>query len=406
MSQVKGHERVIARGEGAYVWDESGNRVLDLPAGMYYCNVGHGRPEIASAIAAQIETLEAYHTFQSYANRPAIELANRLSALGPVGQGAKVFFGGNGSDAIEIACKLARRYWDALGTPSKRTIVTREHSYHGMHGFGTSIGGQELFRAGYGPLIPEVARVDKHSWKALEQHLGQVGADTVAAFVCEPVMGAGGMIFPERNYLNQVERICRENEVLFVVDEVITGFGRLGVLFASDRFGLQPDILVFGKGATSGYIPLSGALIGARVAEPFWEDGGTEIFRHGLTFGGHPAACTAALINLEILEREQLIEGVGRLEAALKAAVASLDTSANVVEIRTGVGLLAGIRLENPAIAEAVCRQCYADGVLTRAGGTDSDTIQFSPPLVITTEEIERAVEVVASAIDECGGGA
>jgi putrescine aminotransferase len=398
MPSVMGAQRVIERGEGAYVWDETGHRVLDLPASLWYCAVGHGRSEIVNAVTAQMSRLEAYSNFQQYATRPALELAERLAALSPV-PGAKILLVNAGSDAVEIACKLARRYWDVEGRPEKRVIVSRDRCYHGLHGFGTSLAGLAFNRVGYGELMPDVALVPHDDWRALERLVAEIGADRVAAFFCEPIIGTGGVIHPSGDYLARVQRICSDNEVLFVVDEVITGFGRTGELFASTRFGLEPDMLLFAKGVTSGYLPLGGVMVADRLAAPFWDEGSPLIFRHGLTYQGHATACAAALANLDVLEREELVPRVRRLERTLEDALRPLEQHPAVVEVRTGIGLLAGVQLRDVELLNAVVARSWHDGVLTRAIG-DGDTLHVSPPFVITEDEIIRVGNVFAEAVE------
>jgi putrescine aminotransferase len=397
MPSVQRGRRVIERGEGAYVWDVSGHRVLDLPGSLWYCAVGHGRPEIGAAVAAQMSRIEAYSNFQEYATPPALELADRLAAMAPI-SGVKVFFGSGGSDAVEIAAKLSRRYWDVEGRPEKRVIVSRERCYHGLHGFGTSLTGLTPNRVGYGDLMPDTALVPHDDWRGLERLVAALGADRVAAFFCEPVIGTGGVIHPRPDYLANVQRICRENDILFVVDEVITGFGRTGELFASTRFGLDPDVVLFAKGVTSGYLPLGGVMVSDRVAAPFWEAGSELVFRHGLTYQSHATACAAALANLDILEREDLVARVKELEGSLERALRPLEDHPAVVEVRAGIGLLAGIQLRDGGMLGDVVDRCWENGVLTRAIA-DGDTLHVSPPFVITAEEIRRAAEVIAEAI-------
>jgi adenosylmethionine-8-amino-7-oxononanoate aminotransferase len=404
MPSVKRSERSIVRGEGAYVWDESGHRALDLPAGLWYCNVGHGRREIAAAVAKQMATLASYSTFQQYATPPAIELAARLAELAPI-DGAKVFFTSGGSDAVELACKLVRRYWTAVGRPEKRVIVTRERCYHGLHGFGTSIAGLPANRAGYGPLLDDVTCVPHDDWRALERLLADGGAERVAAFVCEPIIGTGGVLPPAPGYLAAVQRLCREHDVLLVVDEVITGFGRTGELFATTRFRLDPDVLLFAKGITSGYQPLGGALVGARVAEPFWADGSELVLRHGLTYQGHASACAAGLANLAIIEREDLVARARALEAVLAEALKPLVALAAVREVRAGVGLLAGVVMRDVATAAAVAERCWERGVLTRQIA-DGDVLHVSPPFVIEESQLRWAAEELGAAIDSVERGA
>ena len=306
MAAVREAEIVMARGEGVWLWDEEGRRYLDGTASLWYANVGHGRREIADAIAAQMTQLETYSIFGDLANRPALDLADRLSSLAPMDD-ARVFFTSGGGEAIETASKLARLYWQAQGAPDRVHIVSRSHAYHGSHGFGTSLGGIEPNRAGFGPLVPATTQVPHDSVDALERTLAELGAHNVAAFVFEPVIGAGGVIAPPPDYLEGVTELCQSLGVLVVCDAVICGFGRLGTWFGCERYGIEPDMITFAKGVTSGYLPLGGLLASSRVAEPFWGTPGRQPFRHGPTYAGHAACCAAGLANLDIIEREGLL---------------------------------------------------------------------------------------------------
>jgi len=397
MPTVKRAERVIARGQGAYVWTEDGHRLLDLPASLWYCNVGHGRKEIADAVAAQMTTLAAYSTFQEYATRPAITLAQRVAELSPV-RDARVYLTSGGSDSVDFAGKLSRRFWHEARRPEKRTIVTRHDAYHGLHAFGTSIAGIEPNREGYGDLVRETARVPTNDAAALEALISERGADTIAAFFCEPIIGTGGVILPAPGYLQEVQRICREHDVLFVVDEVITGFGRTGEMFASTRFELDPDIMLVAKGISSGYAPVGAAVVAARVWEPFWADGSDAVFRHGLTYAGHASACAAALANLDILEREELVARVRSLESVLEAALRPLAEHPLVKEVRAGVGLLGAVQLHDRGLAPRVAAECIDNGVLGRQ--LNDGALHISPPFVITEDEIQNAADVIADALD------
>lgn len=400
MPSVKRAERVIVRGEGAYVWDDSGRRLYDSPASLWYCNVGHGRPEIADAVRAQMVELDAFSTFQQYANPPALELSERLSDMSPIPE-SKVFLTSGGGDSIDCAAKLARRFWQVEGRPEKRILLTRDRAYHGLHGFGTSIAGLDFNREGYGALLPDTERVPTNNVEALEATLSEKG-DEIAALFCEPVIGTGGVIYPVPGYLEGAQRLCREHDVLFVVDEVITGFGRTGTMFACERFGLEPDMLTFAKGVTSGYLPLGGVLIGRRLWEPFWEEGSDLIFRHGLTYAGHPSACAAALANLDVLENEHLADRVAALEPQLASALAPLAELPGVVDVRAGIGLLAGVELSSVETAAAVERRTYQTGVLTRL--LPPSTLQISPPFVSTPEDFADMARGLADAIQETAG--
>ena len=395
MGDVSGHELVLARGEGAYLFDESGRRLFDAPASLWYCNVGHGRAEIADAVAAQMRQLEAYSNFEHLATRPTLDLAERVAAMTPLGD-AKVFFTSGGSDAIETAAKLARRYWHATGRPEKQTVVTRHLAYHGLHGFGTSITGLAPNREGFGELLPSL-QVPNNDLAALEAVLAERG-ETVAAFFAEPVMGTGGVIPPAEGYLQGAEALCRRHDVLFVVDEVITGFGRTGAMFATELFGLHPDAMVIAKGITSGYMPLGGVVAAGRLWEPFFEAGTSLVFRHGLTYSGHAAACAGAMANLDILEKEGLVERVAELSPALHELARGFADHPAVQEVRTGAGLLAGVQLTSPEAARAVAAECLARGVLMRV--ITNGTLQLSPPFVSTRSDLETMAAAIAESLD------
>ena len=396
MHRIDCARRVITRGEGAYVWSADGHRALDLPAGLWFCAVGHGRGEIVDAVASQMRQLASYSNFQQYATAPALELAERLAALAPL-SGAKVMLTSNGSDAVDAAAKLARRYWSAVGRPGKRCLVARSSGYHGLHGFGTGLGGIERNREGLDEVIKGITHVPYDDADAFEVLLENAG-DAIAAFFCEPVMGTGGVLLPPDGYLKRVQAACRRHDVLFVVDEVITGFGRTGSLFACERFGLRPDIMLFAKCVTSGYMPLGGMLVGERVAEPFWSQEKPLVFRHGLTYQGHAGSCAAALANLEILEREGLVDRGRSLEHALKTAFGQLDRDPSVLAVRSGVGLMAGIELVDARTAARVVDRCWELGVVTRLLG-DGRVLHVSPAFVIEKAELFDAAALMAEAI-------
>ena len=344
MAAVSGNEIVLERGEGVWLWDDQGNRYLDGSASLWYCNVGHGRAEIADAVSAQMKKLEAWSIFGDAATPPALELADRLSAVSSLDD-AKIFLTTGGGDAIDTAAKLARLYWQVLGQPDRLHIVSRTSAYHGTMAFGTSLGGIQANRAGYGPLVASTSQVQWDSAEALRSELESLGPERVAAFFMEPVIGAGGVLPPPEGYVEAVAAICRDADVLFVCDSVICGFGRLGSWLGFERFGVQPDLVTFAKGVTSGYLPLGGVVVSGRVAEPFWTEVGRVTVRHGQTYSGHASACAAALANMDILERERLIERGGELEDELLATLAPLADHPLVAEVRGGTGALVGSRL-------------------------------------------------------------
>jgi putrescine aminotransferase len=401
MAVVKDAEVVIARGQGARVWDEDGREYIDARAGLWYCAVGHGRAELADAAAAQMRLLAAYDTFERLANRPALELADRVSDLAPFSGGA-VFFTSGGSEAVDTAAKLARRYWHALGRPEKQVIVHRRHAYHGMNAYGTSLAGIPSNREGFGTLIPDVASVSHDDPADLAAYLAEHG-DRVAAFIGEPVIGAGGILHPPAGYWAEVQALCRSHDVLLVADEVITGFGRLGRWFGSERLGIEPDLITCAKAITSGYLPLGAVIAAPRVQEPFWSQPGS-LFRHGFTYSGHPTACAVGLANLDVMERERLVERVAELEPVLAAVFKPLRSAPLVSEVRAGLGLLAAVefdadaRAADPGLVDRIVHACRDHGVLTR--GLAGRALQISPPYVITEAELRSAAAGIAAAID------
>ena len=402
MAAVRGDEFVLVRGEGVYVWDEDGNRYLDGCASLWYCNVGHGRTEIADAVAAQLRTLETWSIFGDVANPPALELAAKLAAHAPMDD-AKVFFTTGGGDAIDTAAKFARLYWQTIGQPERVHVISRTNSYHGTMGFGTAIGGIEAVRAGWGPLVPGTSQVQHDSAQALRDEIDRIGPEYVAAFFCEPVMGAGGVWPPVPGYIEEVAEICADTGVLLVIDSVITGFGRLGGWFGCERFGVRPDLVTFAKGVTSGYQPLGGVLVAGRVAEPFWSDPGRIMVRHGQTFSGHATVCAAALANLAILEREGLIPRGQELERDLFDALAPLRDHPLVGDVRGGTGLMAAVALRpevleaDPTASTKLYKAVRANGVLTRAHPVG---LAISPPLIVTVEQIRELANAVKAGLD------
>ena len=295
MGTVRHRELVIERGEDVWVWDNDGNRYLDATASLWYANVGHGRAEIAAAVAAQMSKLEAYSAFGDFASPPALELADELTQRAPMP--SRVFLVAGGGDAIDTAAKLARRYWSEVGNPERTIMISRTAGYHGTHGFGTAIGGIPANREGFGPLL-ESAQVAHDSLEEMRETIRSIGPERIAAVFVEPVIGAGGVYPPVEGYIEGVSELCRETGVLLVVDSVICGFGRLGTWFGIERWNVQPDMIAFAKGVTSGYLPLGGVIVSERVAEPFWAEPGAPVFRHGPTYAGHATCCAAALANI------------------------------------------------------------------------------------------------------------
>jgi adenosylmethionine-8-amino-7-oxononanoate aminotransferase len=399
MGKVDGHEFVLVRGEGCRVWDADGNEYLDATAGLWFANVGHGRGEIADAVSAQLRTLAAHHVFGDHANRPALELAERLAELVPVPDPA-VFFGTGGAEAVDTAAKIVRRYWQLLGQPERTVIVSRRHAYHGTNAYGTSLSGIPGVRDGYGTLVADVAEVPHDDADALARTLDELGG-RAAAFIGEPMIGAGGAIPAPDGYWPAVAQICSERDVLLVADEVISGFGRLGRWFGCERYGFTPDLMTCAKGITSGYVPLGAVVASGKVRAPFWEEDAPP-FLQGGTYSGHPAACVAALANLDIIEREGLVERAAALEPVLRGLLEPLAEIDGVAEVRS-VGLAGGVELDadviaaNPAAPAAAAFESRRRGVITRA--IRGVALQISPPLVVTEDDLATIVETIAAAV-------
>jgi putrescine aminotransferase len=387
----------IVRGEGSTVWDDAGNALLDVSAALWYANIGHGRAELAEVAAEQMRTLEAYKTYDGFTSPKTEELAARVTSLLPF-DGAKIFFTSGGGESIDTAAKLARAYWTAVGKPDKHVIFSRLFAYHGSNAYGTSLGGMQALVEGYGRLVPEVDQIPWDDADALAEAIDRVGSGRACAFFAEPVIGAGGVMIPPEGYLERVQEICREREVLLVLDEVITGFGRTGWWFATERFGLSPDLITVAKGITSGYLPLGGVIASPRVAEPFWAEGTQHMFRHGFTYSGHATACAVGLANLDVIEREGLLERVRALEPVLSEALAPLADHPAVAEVRSGVGLLGAVELKDPSKLSAVIDAAYERGVLVR--GIRGVALQVSPPFVVTEDELTTAARVFGEALD------
>lgn len=390
MSKVQHAPFIVDRGEGIYVYDEEGNRFLDAAASLWYMNVGYGREEIIDAMDAQARKIPAFHSFIDYGTRAPMDLAARIAAVSPDRE-SKVFFGSGGSDAVDTAAKLARRYFNAVGQPDRTVFIAREWAYHGMHTYGTTLGGMEPNRIGYGgDMVSDVVTVPYDDAEAVEKAIDHAGADRIAGIFVEAVIGAGGIRPVSAEYLTRVREAIRQAGGLYISDEVITGFGRVGDWFAANKYGLEPDLITFAKGVTCGYAPLGGVIAASHIAEPFFTTPGL-IFRHGYTYSGHSTACVAGLVVMDIIEREGLLERAAALEDEIYDALAPLEDLDVVTDVRRGVGALAAIQLDVegddtlPARAATACREA---GVLTRAVGGGG--LQVSPPLIMTTNQVDE----------------
>ena len=409
MGAVRQAELVIDRAEDVWVWDRTGRRYLDATASLWYANIGHGRPEIAAAVAAQMARLEAYSAFGDFATAPALELAATLADLAPMP--SRVFLGSGGGDGIDTAAKLARRYWFELGQPDRTLLVSRTAGYHGTHGFGTALGGIPANREGFGPQV-ETIQVPHDSLEAMEAEIQRAGAERVAAVFVEPVIGAGGVHPPLPGYLEGLATLCERTGVLLVIDSVICGFGRLGTWFGIERWGVDPAMIVFAKGVTSGYLPLGGVIVSERIAEPFWRSPGGPVLRHGPTYSAHATCCAAGLANIGLLASDGLLERGRDYEQALLGALEPLAGHETVGDVRGGVGLLAAVELADEVIAREpgavaqVARVAREDGVLVRPLGR---AIAVSPPLTAEPEHfalIAQALEHGIAALKDRALGA
>jgi adenosylmethionine-8-amino-7-oxononanoate aminotransferase len=400
MGAVSKSELLIERGEGPWVFDADDNRYLDGTASLWYANLGHGRAEIADAVAAQMKRIEAYHTFSDLSNRPANELCEALAARAPM-PNAKVFLTSGGGDSIEVAAKLARRHFLQQGQPERVHLISRTQGYHGTHGFGTSLGGIEANVTNWGPLVPQVSTVPFDSLPALEEEIRRVGPDKVAAFFCEPVIGAGGVHVPPEGYIQGVADLCAEHGILLVIDAVICAFGRLGTWFGVERWpDVKPAMITFAKGVTSGYLPLGGVVVNESVSAPYFEAPGGPMFRHGATYAGHPSVCAAALATLEIYESEDIIRRGRDLEQPLHDALKPLAEHPGASEVRGGLGFLAAVSVAadaDPGAAARLAAGARKAGVLVRPllGG-----VAVSPPLICEQEHIDLLAQAIKAGLD------
>ncbi|WP_442583387.1 aspartate aminotransferase family protein [Mesorhizobium sp. ASY16-5R] len=416
--------RMIVRADGPFIYDSEGNEILDGMAGLWCVNVGYGRDELAEAAYKQMKELPYYNAFFRCSTPTPILLAKKIAELAPKGVN-QVFFGSSGSESNDTALRLVRHYWALEGKPEKNRIISRKNAYHGSTIAGTSLGGMDLMHGQLGGAVPNIVHVmmpyafelalpgeSDHDFglraaKAVEDAILEAGADKVAAFIGEPVMGAGGVKIPPASYWPEVQRICRKYDVLLMLDEVITGYGRTGNWFAAETFGIEPDTITTAKALTSGYQPLSALLVGDRIAGVLEEKGGE--FHHGYTYSGHPVACAVGLANLEIIEREGLVERVRDDTGPYFAKMLKERVAGNplVGEVRS-VGLMGAIEIVKdkatcerflPAGSAAVTIRDHAiaQGMMMRATG---DTMILSPPIMWTRETVDMAGDRIAKALD------
>lgn len=419
--------RVVTRGAGIYIWDSEGNKILDGMSGLWCVNVGYGRKELADAAYKQLLELPFYNSFFQTTTAPAAQLAKRLAEVAPA-QFKHVFYAGSGSEGNDTVIRLVRRYWDLMGQPQRKTIIGRWNAYHGSTLGGASLGGMKGMHEQGDLPIPGVVHIEQPYWFGVGREMGyteaqkdefglkaaswledkilELGADKVAAFIGEPVQGAGGVIIPPKTYWPEIQRICDKYGILLVSDEVICGFGRLGTWFGCEKMGFKPDLMTFAKGVTSGYIPLGGVMIGDRIADVLIEKGGE--FAHGYTYSGHPVACAVALENIDIIQREKLVERVASETGPyLQQKFAALREHPLVGDAEScgfvaGLVLVKGkapIELFAPELEVGmICRgHCFANGLVMRAVG---DRMIIAPPLVMTTADVDELAARITKCLD------
>lgn len=417
---------VISRGEGVYVFDSQGNRYLDSQGGLWCVNVGHNRREMNQAIQVQLEKIAYYTSFVDFTNEPAMELSQKLINMLQPENMSKVMFSSGGSDANETALKLARQYWRLQGQPERTKFFSLKNAYHGVHFGTTSVTGTEVHQYAYEPLLAGCYRIDspwlyRNPWTADPQELGAIvaamlereilhhGPHTIAAFIAEPVQGAGGVIVPPANFWPLVREVCNKYDVLLIADEVVTGFGRSGNMFGARGWGVAPDIMTFAKGLTSGYIPLGATVLNERVASAWNTLSPQSFIMHGYTYSGHPVACAAGIAALTLVEQENLPANAAAVgEYCLQQLQPFAEQYPSVGEVR-GKGLMLAIDLvedKNSRLSIAptsplpkkIAIAAQRAGVIVRNVGPK---IIISPPLIFETSHVDELVDALHAAFDE-----
>lgn len=414
---------IFVKGQGVYLWDTEGKRYIDGLASLWNVHIGHGRKEINRAVAAQMDQLAFAPTLIGPTSVPTVQLATKLVKIAPKGL-TRVIFTSGGSEANETVIRLVRAYWKAKGQPQRTKFVSLNQGYHGSSSGAATLSGIPLFNNQVAPGLPDVLHMARpYCYRCelgktyptcqvdcadeLERIVQREGAETVGAFIAEPIQGVGGVIVPPAEWLPKIREICSRHNILMVCDEVITGFGRTGAMFASTGAGITPDILVSAKGVTSGYLPLGVVLFKEEIFQTFLATGDDYAFWHGYTYTGHPTVCAAGLANLEIIEREKLVQKAREQGRYLQKELATLRALPLVGDVR-GQGLIAAVELVKdketkemfPAevqVARKVWERALANGLVTRVGGTN--IIALCPPLIITREQIDAMVSTLRDAI-------
>ncbi|HBO5137172.1 TPA: aspartate aminotransferase family protein [Pseudomonas aeruginosa] len=413
--------RIITKAEGVYIWDSEGNKILDAMAGLWCVNVGYGREELVQAATRQMRELPFYNLFFQTAHPPVVELAKAIADVAPEGMN-HVFFTGSGSEANDTVLRMVRHYWATKGQPQKKVVIGRWNGYHGSTVAGVSLGGMKALHEQGDFPIPGIVHIAQPYWygeggdmspdefgvwaaEQLEKKILEVGEENVAAFIAEPIQGAGGVIVPPDTYWPKIREILAKYDILFIADEVICGFGRTGEWFGSQYYGNAPDLMPIAKGLTSGYIPMGGVVVRDEIVEVLNQGGE---FYHGFTYSGHPVAAAVALENIRILREAKIIEKV-KAETApyLQKRWQELADHPLVGEAR-GVGMVAALELvKNKKTRERftdkgvgmLCREhCFRNGLIMRAVG---DTMIISPPLVIDPSQIDELITLARKCLDQ-----
>jgi putrescine aminotransferase len=420
-SLAKEGTNVIVKADGAYLTNTDDKQFLDAMSGLWCVNVGYGRKSLAEVAYKQMQELPYYNSFFKTATAPSIELAQQLAEIAPNDLN-HAFFSSSGSEANDTVVRMVRRYWDLKGQPTKKTFISREYAYHGSTMTGVSLGGMTAMHA-QGGMMPGFDHVMPPYWykyggdmtpeefgiftaNKIEEKINEIGPENIAAFIGEPIQGAGGVIIPPDSYWPRVQEICNQYDILLVVDEVICGFGRTGQWFGSDTYNIKPDIITMAKGISSGYIPLSGIMVGNRVTETLVDEGGE--FYHGYTYSGHPVACAVAIENLRIIREENLIENSRKTSVYLEERMKEIADHPLVGEVRmkSFIGAVELVKdkdkremFEETGVTGGICRDyCNQQGLIMRAV---RDGMIFCPPLIFNNNHIDELVEKLKKALDQ-----
>ena len=420
-SLAKEGSNIIVKADGVYLTNTDNKQFLDAMSGLWCVNVGYGRKILAEVAYKQMQELPYYNSFFKTATAPSIELAQQLAEISP-GDLNHAFFSSSGSEANDTVVRMVRRYWDLKGQPNKKTFISREYAYHGSTMTGMSLGGMTAMHE-QGGMMPGFAHVMPPYWykygqemspeefgiftaNKIEEKILELGPENIAAFIGEPIQGAGGVIIPPETYWPRVQEICSKYDILVVVDEVICGFGRTGNWFGSDTYGINPDIITMAKGISSGYIPLSGIMVGKRVSDVLIDEGGE--FYHGYTYSGHPVACAVAIENLKIIREENLIENSKNTSVYLNEKMKEIADHPLVGEVRmkSYIGCVElvkdkekGTMFEDTGAVGTICRDyCIENGLIMRAV---RDGMIFCPPLIFSKNHIDELVEKLKKSLDQ-----